>query len=69
VTQESLRAAIGIVPQDTVLFNDSIRYNLAYGRPEASREEIERAAELAHIRTFIERPAGRLGHAWSASAG
>ncbi|SDY27350.1 ATP-binding cassette, subfamily B [Allochromatium warmingii] len=54
VTQESLRAAIGIVPQDTVLFNESIYYNLAYGRPEASRAEIERAAEMAHIRAFIE---------------
>jgi len=54
VTQESLRAAIGIVPQDTVLFNDSIRYNLAYGRPEARFEELEQAAELAHIRKFIE---------------
>jgi len=55
VTQESLHAAIGIVPQDTVLFNDSILYNIAYGRPTASREAIERAAELAHIRAFIER--------------
>ncbi|WPL13464.1 MULTISPECIES: ABCB family ABC transporter ATP-binding protein/permease [Thiorhodovibrio] len=54
VTQQSLRAAIGIVPQDTVLFNDSILYNLNYGRPQATREEIERAAELAHIRAFIE---------------
>ncbi|WP_295541440.1 ABC transporter ATP-binding protein/permease [uncultured Thiohalocapsa sp.] len=54
VTQESLRAAIGIVPQDTVLFNDSIRYNLAYGCPQAPFEELEQAAELAHIRTFIE---------------
>jgi ATP-binding cassette subfamily B protein len=54
VSQDSLRAAIGIVPQDTVLFNDSIYYNLAYGRPDATRDEIERAAELAHIRTFIE---------------
>jgi ATP-binding cassette subfamily B protein len=54
VTQQSLRAAIGIVPQDTVLFNDTIYYNLAYGRPGASREDIERAAELAHIRGFIE---------------
>ena len=44
VTQDSLRAAIGIVPQDTVLFNDSIYYNIAYGRPDASREEIEQAA-------------------------
>ncbi len=54
VTQESLRAAIGIVPQDTVLFNDSLRYNLVYGRPDATRAEIERAAEMAHIRAFIE---------------
>ena len=54
VTQESLRAAIGIVPQDTVLFNDTIYYNLAYGRPEATRAEVERCAEMAHIRTFIE---------------
>jgi ATP-binding cassette subfamily B protein len=54
LTQDSLRAAIGIVPQDTVLFNDSILYNLSYGRPETTREDIERAAELAHIRTFID---------------
>lgn len=57
--QDSLRATIGIVPQDTVLFNESIRYNLAYGRPGATMEEIERAAEMAHIRAFIEGlPAG-----------
>ncbi len=54
VTQDSLRRAIGIVPQDTVLFNDSIHYNIAYGRTDASREEIEQAAELAHIRDFVE---------------
>lgn len=54
VTQESLHAVIGIVPQDTVLFNDTILYNIAYGRTDASREEIERAAEMAHIRDFIE---------------
>ncbi|MCC7280116.1 MAG: ABC transporter ATP-binding protein/permease [Chromatiaceae bacterium] len=54
VTQDSLRAAIGIVPQDTVLFNDSLYYNIAYGRPEATRDEIERAAAMAHIRDFIE---------------
>jgi len=54
VTQDSLRSAIGIVPQDTVLFNDSILYNLAYGRPGATRADIERAAEMAHIRDFIE---------------
>jgi ATP-binding cassette subfamily B protein len=53
VTQQSLRAAIGIVPQDTVLFNDTILYNLQYGRPDASREEIEDAARLAHIHDFI----------------
>jgi ATP-binding cassette subfamily B protein len=54
ITQESLRAAIGVVPQDTVLFNDSIYYNIAYGRPEASREEVIAAARAAHILTFIE---------------
>jgi len=53
VTQASLRAAIGVVPQDTVLFNDTIYYNIAYGRPSASREEVERAARLAHLDGFI----------------
>jgi ABC-type transport system involved in Fe-S cluster assembly fused permease/ATPase subunit len=53
VTQHSLRAAIGVVPQDTVLFNDTIYYNIAYGRPEASREEVEQAARLARIHDFI----------------
>jgi len=54
LTQESLRAAIAIVPQDTVLFNDSIYYNIAYGRPEASRAEVEQAAAMAHIHEFIQ---------------
>jgi ABC-type transport system involved in Fe-S cluster assembly fused permease/ATPase subunit len=54
VTQASLRAAIGIVPQDTVLFNDSIYYNIAYGRPEATSEEVLHAARSAHIHAFIE---------------
>ena len=54
VTQASLRAAIGIVPQDTVLFNDSIYYNIAYGRPEATREEVLHAAQSAHIHAFIQ---------------
>ncbi|WP_420995903.1 ABCB family ABC transporter ATP-binding protein/permease [Cupriavidus sp. 30B13] len=53
VTQDSLRRAIGIVPQDTVLFNDSIYYNIAYGRPEASHEEVIAAARAAQIDTFI----------------
>ena len=53
VTQQSLRGAIGIVPQDTVLFNDTIYYNIAYGRPGATPAEIEQAARLAHIHTFI----------------
>jgi ATP-binding cassette subfamily B protein len=53
VTQASLRAAIGIVPQDTVLFNDTIYYNIAYGRPEASPAEVEHAARLARIHDFI----------------
>ncbi|MCU0838553.1 MAG: ABC transporter ATP-binding protein/permease [Rhodospirillales bacterium] len=52
-TQSSLRAAIGIVPQDTVLFNDTIEYNIAYGRPGASRDDIVRAARLARIDAFI----------------
>jgi ATP-binding cassette subfamily B protein len=54
LTQDSLRSAIGIVPQDTVLFNESIYYNLLYGRPSATREEVLRAAEMAHIRSFVE---------------
>jgi ATP-binding cassette, subfamily B, heavy metal transporter len=53
VTQTSLRAAIGIVPQDTVLFNDTIFYNIAYGNPEATRAEVEEAARLAKIDHFI----------------
>jgi len=53
VTQDSLRAAIGIVPQDTVLFNDTIYYNIAYGRPEASRDEVIAAARSAHIHDFV----------------
>jgi ATP-binding cassette, subfamily B, heavy metal transporter len=53
VTQASLRAAIGIVPQDTVLFNDTLYYNLAYARPEASREEIAAAARMAQLHDFI----------------
>ncbi len=59
VTQKSLRASIGIVPQDTVLFNDTIYYNIAYAKPEADREEVLQAARLAHIHDFIETlPAG-----------
>jgi ABC-type transport system involved in Fe-S cluster assembly fused permease/ATPase subunit len=54
VGQQSLRAAIGIVPQDTVLFNDTIRYNIRYGRPEASDAEVIEAARAAHIHEFIE---------------
>ncbi|XKH02206.1 ABC transporter ATP-binding protein/permease [Marinobacter nauticus] len=53
VTQDSLRAAIGVVPQDTVLFNDTLYRNLAYGRPDASEEEIHRAARMAHLEHFI----------------
>jgi ATP-binding cassette subfamily B protein len=53
VTQKSVRACIGIVPQDTVLFNDTIAYNIAYGRPGASQEEIETAAKAAQIHDFI----------------
>jgi ATP-binding cassette subfamily B protein len=53
--QATLRAAIGIVPQDTVLFNDSIYYNIQYGRPDASRDEVIAAARAAHIHDFVER--------------
>ncbi|MDD3018560.1 MAG: ABC transporter ATP-binding protein/permease [Comamonas sp.] len=53
VTQASLRRAIGIVPQDTVLFNDTIAYNIAYGRPGATQQEIEQAARAARIHDFI----------------
>ncbi|WP_282181019.1 ABCB family ABC transporter ATP-binding protein/permease [Aliiroseovarius marinus] len=53
VTQDSLHAQIGVVPQDTVLFNDTVLYNIAYGRPEASRSEIEAAAKAAKIHDFI----------------
>ena len=52
-TQETLRAAIAIVPQDTVLFNDTIFYNIRYGRPDADRQEVEDAARAAHIHDFI----------------
>jgi ATP-binding cassette subfamily B protein len=53
VTQDSLRSAIGVVPQDTVLFNDTLYSNLAYGRPEATEEEVYRAARMAHLEDFI----------------
>jgi len=53
VTQQSVRQAIGIVPQDTVLFNDTVAYNIAYGRPGASEAEVEQAARAAHIHGFI----------------
>ena len=53
VTQDSLRAAIGVVPQDTVLFNDTIGYNIAYGRPGATQDQIEHAARLAQVHDFV----------------
>jgi len=55
VAQDSVRAAIGVVPQDTVLFNDTILYNIGYGRPSASRAEIEAAARLAQVHDFVMR--------------
>lgn len=55
VTQESLRQAIGIVPQDTVLFNDSLYANIKYGRPTATDEEVQNAINMAHLRHFVER--------------
>ena len=65
VTQDSVRASLGIVPQDTVLFNDTIRYNIAYGRPGATDAEIEDAARRAHVLEFIE----RLPDKWEAMVG
>jgi len=65
VSQESLRATVGIVPQDTVLFNETIYYNIAYGRPEATREEVEHAAAMAHIVGFIK----SLPDAWDTVVG
>jgi ATP-binding cassette subfamily B protein len=53
VTQGSVRRAMGIVPQDTVLFNDTVRYNIAYGRTDATKAEVEQAAKAAHIHDFI----------------
>ena len=53
ITQESLHAQIGVVPQDTVLFNDTVYYNIAYGRPDATRTEVENAAKAAKIHDFI----------------
>ena len=67
VTQESLRAAIGMVPQDTVLFNDTIAYNIRYGRPDAEPEEVTRAADLAQIGPFIA-SCPTATRPWSASA-
>ena len=54
VTQHSLRSALGLVPQDVVLFNDTIRYNIGYGKPEASQEELNDAARSAQLLDFIE---------------
>ncbi len=69
VTQNSLHGKIGVVPQDTVLFNDTILYNIAYGRPDASREEIEAAARAAQDPRFHRQPARRLRDRRWASAG
>ena len=65
VQQAAVRAALGVVPQDTVLFNDTIFYNVSYGRPGASREEVEEAARVAHIADFI----ARLPDRWETSVG
>ena len=53
ITQDSLRAVIGVVPQDTVLFNDTIGYNIAYGRPGATQDQVEHAARLAQVHDFV----------------
>jgi len=65
VQQASVRAALGVVPQDTVLFNDTIYYNVSYGRPGATRDEIENAARVAHIAEFI----ARLPDGWETMVG
>ncbi|HEX7402582.1 MAG TPA: ATP-binding cassette domain-containing protein, partial [Usitatibacter sp.] len=65
VQQASVRAALGVVPQDTVLFNDTIYYNVSYGRPGATRDEIENAARVAHIAQFI----ARLPDGWETMVG
>ncbi len=65
VRQSSVRAALGVVPQDTVLFNDTIYYNVSYGRPVATRAEIENAARVAHIADFI----ARLPDGWETMVG
>jgi len=65
VQQGSVRAALGVVPQDTVLFNDTILYNVSYGRPGATREEVENAARVAHISDFI----ARLPSGWETTVG
>jgi ATP-binding cassette subfamily B protein len=65
VTQASVRDALGVVPQDTVLFNDTIYYNIGYGRPDATRDEIEGAARVAHIADFI----ARLPAQWETTVG
>ena len=65
VTQASVRDALGVVPQDTVLFNDTIYYNVAYGHPDATRSEIEGAARVAHIADFI----ARLPAKWETTVG
>jgi ATP-binding cassette subfamily B protein len=65
VTQASLRAAVGIVPQDTVLFNDSLRYNVAYGRPDADDAAVEAAARAAQLDAFI----AALPEGWRTSVG
>ena len=68
VTQESLRAAIGMVPQDTVLFNDTIAYNIRYGRTDATDAEVEKAADMAQIGDFIRGLPEGFKTPWSASA-
>ncbi|MBY0563810.1 MAG: ABC transporter ATP-binding protein/permease [Hyphomonadaceae bacterium] len=65
VTQSSLRSVLGLVPQDVVLFNDTIRYNIGYGRPDASQAELEQAARRAQLLTFIE----RLPQGWETRVG
>ena len=69
VTQSTLRAAIGMVPQDTVLFNDTIRYNIRYGRWDATDAEVEEAAQMAQIDSFIKMSPKEYADSRSANAG